>query len=603
MAYVFVSSFKNGIDARRNKLNAQQGSFVSAKNVHINRGGEIEKRKAFVEKYTLPAGYTKGLYANNSGVYVFGTADITGISFPRGLEYYKLAGFTSGYSLDQVMSVDSFNNKPYVSAKLTNTTGSYFAHFYEQVLGGTTSNSQVTAWSTIETDSSFAPVKEIVKELSELMDVDPNATVQFVTGSVTSATSPSILITARTTNTQLTITALPDSTVGGALDTTITTITAAAPGVREVKEVSFSGQVESGTVNTLFKVTIANGAGSNSYSTSSRETFSTHFVKTFKTKMYASSGSLMYFSHTASPTDWGATSVNKFSGYENLAAQIGSYTKSIGAASYQSYMAIFARRSTQIWQMVAGAPVDNQVAQLMDGVGAVAPGSISSFGELDVFFLSDTGIRSLRARDSSNAAVVFDIGTSIDPIVQAKMTTTGYRKTKLAKAIIEPTDGRYLIAIGNTVFVYSFFPASGISAWTTYDLGFEVEDWAVQDNRLYCRSGEKIYLYGGDDNNTYDSSEASVELSWLSADKPAHKKRFYGLDVSCEGTWTAQISTDPVTNQFVTTGSVIGQNFSQPNFRMSALGTHIGLKFSTTDASFSRLSSACIHFDFTDPAR
>ena len=318
--------------------------------------------------------------------------------------------------------------------------------------------------------------------------------------------------------------------------------------------------------------------------------------------MYASSGSLIHFSDNDAPRNWTIQN-NHFAGFENLAAQTGSYTKSIGAANYQNFMAIFARRSTQIWQMVPGDPTSNQVVQLMDGIGSVASGSIASFGELDVFFLSDTGIRSLRARDSSNAAVVFDIGTSIDPIVQAKMDTAGYAKTKRAKGIIEPTDGRYLLAIGSTVFVYSFFPASGISAWTTYDLGFEVEDWAVQDDRLYCRSGDKIYLYGGNDNNTYDASEASVELSWLSADKPAHKKRFYGLDVSCEGTWNAQISTDPVTNQFVTTGSVIGQNFSQPNFRMSALGTHIGLKFSTTDASFSRLSSACIHFDFTDPAR
>lgn len=601
MAYVFVSSFKNGIDARRTKLNAQQGSFVSAKNVHINRGGEIEKRKAFVEKYVLPAGKTKGLYANNSGVFVFGTEDLTGISFPRGLEYYRMTGQTSGYSLDQVMSVDSYDNKPYVSAKLSNATGSYFAHFYYDTA---TTNTQVAEWTTIESAASFASTKEIAKELSEIMDIDPNATVEFVTGSVTSATNPSILITARVANTNLTITALPEvaSPGAGVLDTTVTTITAAAPGVKAVYEVSFAGTVTSGTVNTLFKVTIANGSVANSYSTSSRETFSTHFVKTFKTKMYASSGSLIHFSDTDAPRLWMVHGTH-FSGFENLAAQTGSYTKSIGAANYQNFMAIFARRSTQIWQMVPGDPVSNQVVQLMDGIGSVASGSIASFGELDVFFLSDTGIRSLRARDSSNAAVVFDIGTSIDPVVQAKMDTAGYAKTKRAKGIIEPTDGRYLLAIGSTVFVYSFFPASGISAWTTYDLGFEVEDWAVQDNRLYCRSGDKIYLYGGNDNNTYDTSEASVELSWLSADKPAHKKRFYGLDVSCEGTWSAQISTDPVTNQFVNTGSVIGQNFSQPNFRMSAIGTHIGLKFSTTDASFSRLSSACIHFDFTDPAR
>jgi hypothetical protein len=597
MAYVFVSSFKNGIDARRTKVNAQQGSFFTASNVHINRGGEIEKRKAFVPKYTLPAGLTKGLYANNAGVYVFGTSSISGQLFPRGIEYYQLSGFTTGYELNEVMSVDSYDNNPYVSAKLTQSSNgnSYFGHFYSNGAG---LNTQVHDWQTIENASSFATTREAVKELSELMDIDPNATVEFVTGSVTTVTAPSILITANTANTGLTITALPVGTSPN-LRSLVSVIIPASAGVKGVWEVSFLGDIVLATANTVFKISI-NG---NSYQTSSRETYGTHFVKTFKTKMYASSGSLMQFSHVNDPRSWGATSANKFSGYENLAAQTGSYTKTIGAANYQNYMAIFARRNTQIWQMVPGNPVDNQVAQLMDGIGSVATGSITSFGELDVFFLSDTGIRSLRARDSSNAAVVFDIGTSIDPIVQDAMKTYGYQKTKRAKGIIEPTDGRYLLAIGSKVFVYSFFPASQISAWTTYDLGFEVEAWAVQDNRLYCRSGDTIYLYGGLDNNTYDSSLASVELSWLSADKPAHRKRFYGLDVSCDGTWKAEISTDPVTNQFVTTGYVIDQNFSLPSFRMSAIGTHIGLKFSTTDASFSRLSSACVHFDFTDPAR
>ena len=44
MAYIFVNSFKQGLDARRSKISAQQGSLVSGKNVHINRGGEIETR-------------------------------------------------------------------------------------------------------------------------------------------------------------------------------------------------------------------------------------------------------------------------------------------------------------------------------------------------------------------------------------------------------------------------------------------------------------------------------------------------------------------------------------------------------------------------------
>lgn len=45
----------------------------------------------------------------------------------------------------------------------------------------------------------------------------------------------------------------------------------------------------------------------------------------------------------------------------------------------------------------------------------------------DVFFLSESGIRSLRARDSSNAAFASDIGNPIDTLILSEITPTGWR--------------------------------------------------------------------------------------------------------------------------------------------------------------------------------
>jgi hypothetical protein len=314
---------------------------------------------------------------------------------------------------------------------------------------------------------------------------------------------------------------------------------------------------------------------------------------------------LLYFSDTENPAEWtpAPTVPTSFAGFENLSSQTGQSDTLVAMAPYQNFLAVFARRATQIWSVVAGDPVSNVPVQILDNIGTVAPRSAINFGELDVFFLSDTGIRSLRARDASNSAVVYDVGTSIDPLVITRMKTRSEAELTQCCGVIEPREGRYMLAIGSEIFVYSFFPASNISAWTTYEAGFTVSEWAVQESKLYARSGNTIYLYGGDAGETYDTSEASVELSWLDADKAAHRKRFHGIDASCEGTWQIDYSTDPVSNQFVLAGHVIGQNFSLPSFGIAGYGTHVGFKFTSTDASAAKMSSFACHFEFTEPPK
>src|SRR3546814_10554479 len=68
-------------------------------------------------------------------------------------------------------------------------------------------------------------------------------------------------------------------------------------------------------------------------------------------------------------------------------------------------LAIFARRAIQI-EYVDPDPALNQQLQVLNNIGTVAPHSVVSFGDSDVFFLSESGVRSLRARDSSNSASV-----------------------------------------------------------------------------------------------------------------------------------------------------------------------------------------------------
>ena len=58
MPYILVEDFRNGLDARRMNVTSTPGSLVTLTNAHITRGGEIEKRNAFVELATLPSNTT-----------------------------------------------------------------------------------------------------------------------------------------------------------------------------------------------------------------------------------------------------------------------------------------------------------------------------------------------------------------------------------------------------------------------------------------------------------------------------------------------------------------------------------------------------------------
>jgi hypothetical protein len=575
MAYIFVNSFKQGLDARRSKISAQQGSLVSGKNVHINRGGEIEKRKAFVVKHALPAG-TFGLHATRTNLYTFGSAAAP--TMPAGVTYQQLVAATPS-DMTAVISTDTFAGVPYVVASFASGA---IHHFYNGV--------RVTDW-----DVMAGTVFTLGQALANLVTLAPaiSASYSTVSGKAT------VTITADVTNVAFTVSSSVISHDGSTPTVAIVTTAAPAVGVAQVTTLTLTSASNTAQVSWAI---IVNGV---TYVLTTGSAVTGSSVRTFRNKMYATGQGLLYFSDTENAAEWtpAPTVPTSFAGFENLSSQTGQSDTLVAMAPYQNFLAVFARRATQIWSVVAGDPVSNVPVQILDNIGTVAPRSAINFGELDVFFLSDTGIRSLRARDASNSAVVYDVGTSIDPLVITRMKTLSEANLAKCCGVIEPREGRYMLAIGSEIFVYSFFPASNISAWTTYEAGFTVSEWAVQESKLYARSGNTIYLYGGDAGETYDTSEASVELSWLDADKAAHRKRFHGIDASCEGTWQIDYSTDPVSNQFVLAGHVIGQNFSLPSFGIAGYGTHVGFKFTSTDASAAKMSSFACHFEFTDPPK
>ena len=94
--------------------------------------------------------------------------------------------------------------------------------------------------------------------------------------------------------------------------------------------------------------------------------------------------------------------------------------------------------------------------------------------------LADTGIRSIRVRDASNGAVVFDTGAPIDALIQALLATLTDAQKATACGITEPTTNRYWCYIPNAdgsagkIYVFSSFPSKGVAAFSAYKPTYQV---------------------------------------------------------------------------------------------------------------------------------
>jgi hypothetical protein len=319
------------------------------------------------------------------------------------------------------------------------------------------------------------------------------------------------------------------------------------------------------------------------------------FLLTLGKKIYGITDTLLQFSAVAAPTVWD-TVTGVGAGFINLFNEFTGGERLRALASYAGRMAIFARRTIQVWSMDVD-PARNQQMQVLDNIGTLAPRSVTQVGDVDVFFLADSGIRSLRSRDINNVAFSSDVGNAIDELVVADMRELG-AAAENAIGVIEPADGRYWLVLGEKIYVFSHFSQSKVAAWSTYEPGFTITHAVVRDGRIWVRDDEgSVYLYGGADNNTYDACPVSGTIPFLSAGGPATMKTFTAFDAVVEGTWSFAIGTNPEepdTRDPI--GTLWAPSFDMQRVPINAAGTHFSVKFTRAEAEYGRLSNMIVHY-------
>lgn len=242
-------------------------------------------------------------------------------------------------------------------------------------------------------------------------------------------------------------------------------------------------------------------------------------------------------------------------------------------------------------------PLQNVQRQVLENIGTFAPRSVKSFGN-DVVFLAHSGFRSLRVRDSSNQSGVSDIGTPIDSLVVEHLATLAEAQRAAACGVLEASSGRYMAAVGDKVFCFTYSAADRISAWSTYEFGFTISDFVDLDGKVWARSGDTIYVLGGDSGTTHDSSEVIVETPYIDGRQLATFKDFSGIDVVCEGEWSVYANTDPAyPNEWSLLAVVSGTTLLHDALAMVGHSPLIKLKFVNTGSTAAKLSKLVVHYN------
>jgi hypothetical protein len=317
----------------------------------------------------------------------------------------------------------------------------------------------------------------------------------------------------------------------------------------------------------------------------------------YKNRIYVAAYNIVRYCQINDYDDFTDATASSGAGFFTVAGTQGA-SRIVALAPYQDRVAIFARDFVVTYFLEADA-TQNAFDQNIGETGTESAGSVIAYGNRDLFYLDEIGVRSLQARDSSNTATVNDIGTLIDPYISSLRMSLQPTKVRSAKAVIEPRDGLYMLAIGSEVIVLSRYPSSSITAWTVLKPGYEITDFVRLGSELYARSGNSIYVYGGLDGDEYvDADDAIVELPFLDIKTPATYKHITGFDLFAKGTWEVRILTDPNDE----TVSALATRITGVSANLGAIAGGLkasvyAIKFTCTSDGEASLSQSITHHD------
>jgi hypothetical protein len=324
------------------------------------------------------------------------------------------------------------------------------------------------------------------------------------------------------------------------------------------------------------------------------------YVRTYKTKMFSVEGSVLYFSAVGDASDWAGTG----SGSLDLSLEDADMTDTRSLEVYYDKLAIFSETACQLW-MIDPDPLKTQYSQTLRQAGTSSPLSVLQYGSGDVLYVSPDGIRSLRARNSSLAASVSDVGSPLDPIMQALFRTMGEEWMSRIVSVIQPVTGRFWVILPDRIYILSSFPGPRITAWSEYIPEFNITAAVIYQQHVVVRDdANQVFVYGGTDPTQpiYDSCPVALEFPFHGGDKPTTKKFYRALNAAAEGVldiYAALNPRFPDAEDYL--GQINGPTFMDGQFSMVGLATHISVRLRSQAPGPVKLSNMVLHYEYAEP--
>lgn len=289
---------------------------------------------------------------------------------------------------------------------------------------------------------------------------------------------------------------------------------------------------------TTIGTTVVDNAGANQITWTCRtfaitDTNCPHTKETTKQaqKMYAKGAvdaTTVRFCKTGDPRDWTAASDAGFLA-PGLYAKGSDQVTAIGPFQ-KSGLAIFFSDNSQVWTVDAD-PANNALLDNIEGIGTLyhrAAGAVSR----DLFFLAQSGFRSVSLISITDNLQDNDVGSAIDTLVKAQISASDD-----PLSMYYPKLGQFWCINGSTVWVYTFSRTSKISAWSKFTLPFTIDDATVLNQELYVRTGNDVYRVSDSVYKDGISNIPLVDILMFFQDgkRPGVLKQFTGVDTICTG--------------------------------------------------------------------
>lgn len=567
MPTIWIQKFKEGLDARRLPETTNSGALIRAVDGHISRGGEFEKRAAFVPTYTLPAGETVSLAATADSIYVFGSAAAPAV--PAGVAYQRLE--SGADTLERVVSWDLFDGLIYAAAEFSSGDVEHFWDAFPASRAGR---------------RAFTGIFVLSGNVGDTVDilVDGVSATGGPVAWVGTVDDMAAALAAAIDGT----TSSPDYIATFVSSTDAFRLEAAEPGE------AANGRVPT-VVNTGTAFVIDTGAfvfGVDPYDTSTR------YVRTIDTKEYTLSGSDLQFSSIGDPSDWDGENGGTGFGFIDTSSYTSGSEDLTAVVEFRDAGAVFSQRTIQIWRLEAD-PDDNALRQRLRNTGTSCPKSITQYGDGDIFYLDESGLRSLRARDSSSAASTYGVGVKVDPLIVAKLRSLTEGERSLVVGLIEPVTGNFWLIMKDTIFVYAFFEEEKVSGWTTYLPGFTVDDAVVFDRRVYLRSGDTIYVYGGlETGQETDDTVAEMWTAYQDGEDPAKAKTWRGFDAAVSGEWAVAVGASLQDTDEEDDVCIISRTtYNDERIGLVGQSTHLNLRLRSRGDGPAVVGACALHYE------